>query len=251
MKVTESGFIEGSAPETPPTGIVKIYAKTDGLLYSKDDAGVETGLSGGGGGVVSVASADANITVVDGTSNAVLTLVQAPALKSATTTVNVSSATAPVNGQVLTATSSTAATWQTPSGSSGGVVFRASTSSAQTVPAVTGVTVELDTVEFDTNSFFNTTTYQFEPTIAGYYWIGATAGWVNEVETEARLNGMLGSLTGFVSTSSPVKKVQTSVVAYFDGVSDVARFQVGNLSASSEDLAANGCEMYGYLIKAD
>lgn len=38
----------------------------------------------------------------------------ASALKSASTTVNVSSATAPSNGQVLTATSSTAATWQTP-----------------------------------------------------------------------------------------------------------------------------------------
>lgn len=36
------------------------------------------------------------------------------ALKSATTTVNVSSATAPSSGQVLTATSDTAATWQTP-----------------------------------------------------------------------------------------------------------------------------------------
>jgi hypothetical protein len=37
------------------------------------------------------------------------------ALASATTTVNVSSATAPTAGQVLTATSGTAATWQTPS----------------------------------------------------------------------------------------------------------------------------------------
>ena len=39
------------------------------------------------------------------------------ALASATTTVNVSSATAPTAGQVLTATGSTAATWQTPSSS--------------------------------------------------------------------------------------------------------------------------------------
>lgn len=38
------------------------------------------------------------------------------ALASATTTVNVSSATAPSSGQVLTATSGTAATWQSPSG---------------------------------------------------------------------------------------------------------------------------------------
>lgn len=38
------------------------------------------------------------------------------ALKSATTTVNVAAATAPSSGQVLTATSSTAATWQSPAG---------------------------------------------------------------------------------------------------------------------------------------
>jgi hypothetical protein len=42
-------------------------------------------------------------------------------LKTATTTVAVSSATAPTSGQVLTATSSTAATWQTPSGGGGGL----------------------------------------------------------------------------------------------------------------------------------
>jgi hypothetical protein len=40
------------------------------------------------------------------------------ALKSATTTVDVSAATAPTSGQVLTATSGTAATWQTPSAAS-------------------------------------------------------------------------------------------------------------------------------------
>lgn len=41
------------------------------------------------------------------------------ALKSATTTVDVSAATAPTSGQVLTATSGTTATWQTPSGGGG------------------------------------------------------------------------------------------------------------------------------------
>jgi len=42
--------------------------------------------------------------------------VAAKSLHSLTTVVNVASATAPSNGQVLTATSSTAATWQTPAG---------------------------------------------------------------------------------------------------------------------------------------
>jgi hypothetical protein len=39
-----------SAPGTPSAGQVALYAKTDGLLYSKDDAGAETLVSGGAGG---------------------------------------------------------------------------------------------------------------------------------------------------------------------------------------------------------
>ena len=35
-------FEEGDAPATPASGVVKIYAKADGLLYSKDDAGAES-----------------------------------------------------------------------------------------------------------------------------------------------------------------------------------------------------------------
>lgn len=40
---------EIAAPSTPATGKVVLYAKTDGLLYSKDDAGVESSVSGGSG----------------------------------------------------------------------------------------------------------------------------------------------------------------------------------------------------------
>lgn len=43
-------FAEAAAPGTPASGVVRIYAKTDGSLYQKDDAGLETGLAGGGGG---------------------------------------------------------------------------------------------------------------------------------------------------------------------------------------------------------
>lgn len=41
-------FTEGvAAPDTPDSGVVRIYAKDDGLLYSKDDAGTEKLLSSG------------------------------------------------------------------------------------------------------------------------------------------------------------------------------------------------------------
>lgn len=43
-------FSEISAPATPAANKVSLYAKSDGLLYSKDDAGTETLVSGGAGG---------------------------------------------------------------------------------------------------------------------------------------------------------------------------------------------------------
>lgn len=47
---TQIDFTEGAAPGTPAAGKVSLYAKADGLLYSKDDAGAETALGGGGAG---------------------------------------------------------------------------------------------------------------------------------------------------------------------------------------------------------
>lgn len=50
-------FAEGAAPATPGASKVRLYAKTDGLLYSKDDAGAETLVSGGAGGGSSASGA--------------------------------------------------------------------------------------------------------------------------------------------------------------------------------------------------
>lgn len=41
---------EGAAPGTPASATAILYVKADGLWYSKDDAGVETLVSGGAGG---------------------------------------------------------------------------------------------------------------------------------------------------------------------------------------------------------
>jgi len=43
---------EGGSTATPAADLVTIYAKANGLLYSKDDAGTETALGGGGAGDV-------------------------------------------------------------------------------------------------------------------------------------------------------------------------------------------------------
>lgn len=58
--MAEINLPEGAAAATPPSGVVTLYAKSDGKLYSKDDAGTETELGGGGGGPGTVTSV--NIT---------------------------------------------------------------------------------------------------------------------------------------------------------------------------------------------
>lgn len=54
-------FPEMVAPATPAAGKVALYAKSDGLFYSKDDAGLETVVTGGGGGGGSPGGADGDI----------------------------------------------------------------------------------------------------------------------------------------------------------------------------------------------
>lgn len=73
------------------------------------------------------------------------------ALYSATTTVNVSSATAPTSGQVLTATGGTAATWQAPAG--GGITIGTTTitsgTSTRALYDLSGVVQESSTLVFN------------------------------------------------------------------------------------------------------
>lgn len=65
---TKIPFAEAAAPSTPAAGKVVVYAKTDGLMYSKDDAGAETLMSSGGAGSVATdAIWDAAGDLVQGT----------------------------------------------------------------------------------------------------------------------------------------------------------------------------------------
>lgn len=47
IEIDTLNFAEGAAPATPSAASVVVYSKADGLMYSKDDAGVETLMSSG------------------------------------------------------------------------------------------------------------------------------------------------------------------------------------------------------------
>jgi hypothetical protein len=192
-------------------------ATTDTITISS------TGGGGGSGTVTNVSSANADLTVATGTTTPVITMVQAPALRSATTTVNVSSATAPTAGQVLTATSGTAATWQTPSGGGGTYpAFSAKPNAnlALTVGAFTKILFQ--TEDFDTNNNFASS--RFTPTVAGYYLINvAVASTGNTGITELYLgkNGVQDFVTlALTQTSSILTSANGSCLVQMNGTTD-------------------------------
>jgi hypothetical protein len=45
---TYADFKEIASPATPSAGYVRVYPKSDSLMYQKDDTGLETLLGGGG-----------------------------------------------------------------------------------------------------------------------------------------------------------------------------------------------------------
>jgi len=54
-----------ASPATPSSGTLLVYAKTDGNLYAKNDAGTETNITGGGGGGGAVNSVSVSAPLVD------------------------------------------------------------------------------------------------------------------------------------------------------------------------------------------
>ena len=70
------------------------------------------------------------------------------------------------NGWTSVATSATAPT--------SGPTFSASMSTAQTITTSTFTKVNFNTEEWDTNSNYDTSTYRFTPTVAGYYQVSCS-----------------------------------------------------------------------------
>jgi len=140
--IITSGF--GGSIDTSSSGGSIDTSNGGGSISTRGTGSIGLGISGTRTTLTGTASADRAISLpnasgtlllTDGSGASLtgtatnLTAGQATAalgLKTATTTVSVSGAAAPTSGQVLTATSSTAATWQTPSGGSGDMVLLAS-----------------------------------------------------------------------------------------------------------------------------
>jgi hypothetical protein len=208
--------------------------------------------SGGSGTVTSVTSANSDLTVANTTTTPVITMVQAPALRSATTTVNVSSATAPTAGQVLTATSSTAATWQTPAVGGTYPKFSVYRNTAQAIAAGTDVTIGFDAEEFDTNNNYDTTTFRFTPTVSGTYLVGAITSATSATGTLDLFLFKNGSYFKTLCQTRPTTannmEANGTALVSMNGTTDYLTIVVSTSVATSLNIGLDETYFYGFRV---
>jgi hypothetical protein len=139
---TKQIFDEGTAPATPAAGSVVTYAKSDGLMYSKDDAGTETQMGPSSGGIPA--------TIVDAKGDII----------AATAADTVSRLAVGSNDQVLTAdsTQATGLKWAAAGGGGTASAVKAYCNTTQTLAGATFTAVQLNQEEMDTDAYHDNAT---------------------------------------------------------------------------------------------
>ena len=128
----------------------------------------------------------------------------------------------------------------------------------QSLTSSTWTKVTYDTVDFDTNSNFSTSTSRFTPTIAGYYQINVTistegAGGLTRFISEIYKNGSSYSRFSDLQVSSGTigRDHSGSEIVYFNGTTDyieVYSYQIA--TTPNLDSASNGSQQIisGHLV---
>ena len=127
-----------------------------------------------------------------------------------------------------------------------GPTFNASMSTTQTITTSTFTKVNFNTEEWDTNSNYNTSTYRFTPTVAGYYQVNAlfnigasnTSGIIYLYKNgSVYKNGM-----SFASAGTLFQAYVVNAIVYLNGSSDY--IEIYGQLVSGQILAATAAQTY-------
>ena len=116
-----------------------------------------------------------------------------------------------------------------------GPAFFVRPSASQTITLATETKIQLNTEEFDTSSNFDTTTYRFTPTVAGYYQISAglrgTGASTNTQTVLSIYKNGSAYISQVVSESNLAKFPTLSALVSMNGSTDYIEFY-GSITGS-------------------
>ena len=104
-----------------------------------------------------------------------------------------------------------------------GPAFYAKPSAAQTLSSGTWTTIAFNTEDYDTNSNYNTGTYAFTPTVAGYYYFTAvirSTGGTSRFYTKFLLNGTTSYYGNDFNFAASSLNSNYSALIYMNGSGD-------------------------------
>ncbi len=142
-------------------------------------------------------------------------------------------------------------------------VFYVYRSGAQSLSSSTSTVVELNTKLYDTENWFDTSTYKFTPQIAGYYQINAcvfvTGSGLTRVIpaitgtsfSDSIRTGYIPAYEGGVTDSAAVSG---STIIYFNGTTDYIQlniFVTGSSALEVEGDILGDTYMSGFLVRPD
>lgn len=136
--------------------------------------------------------------------------------------------------------------------------FNATLSANQSVTSGVATKVAFDTIEYDANSNFNTSTSIFTPTIAGYYQVNLAVRCQGASNPSVWLafiykNGSYVSFSGTQAASSNTTQyAQTSSIVYMNGTTDYLE-AYGYIVATTPSFVTNVATTYfqACLIRAE
>ena len=135
--------------------------------------------------------------------------------------------------------------------------FQAYLSSNQTINNNTLTTVAWNTTSFDTANCFNTSTYRFTPTVAGYYLFIVNLVWASAPNTGELYGYLNKNTTGYAiidttANGSTFYTQNQSIILYANGTTDYFTFSIAQSSGSSKAIngSATSAIFTGSLLRA-
>lgn len=135
-----------------------------------------------------------------------------------------------------------------------GPVFSAYASGSTACANSTWTKLQINTKEFDTNNNYDTSSYRFTPTVAGYYQVSGAVSWpspVNQNGFGIYKNGSIFKYGYYMGNAGNTYVNIVSALIYFNGSTDYAELYTIQSTGSSQNAsgASNGTYFQAALVR--